>query len=150
MAWNVPARWRNPLERLWPANIGRDRESDGRDGFWAPATLMADGMPAVDMEEDDSEIRVTAEMPGLEKEDFKVEVLGDRLVIRGEKKAEREKREAGYFYSERSYGSFSRSLQLPAEVEVEKAKAEYKNGVLKLRLPKSETAKAKQIKVSLS
>ena len=92
MAWNVPARWRNPLERLWPANIGRDRESDGRDGFWAPATLMADGMPAVDMEEDDSEIRVTAEMPGLEKEDFKVEVLGDRLVIRGEKKAEREKR----------------------------------------------------------
>jgi len=111
---------------------------------------MADGMPTVDMEEDDSEIRVTAEMPGLEKEDFKVEVLGDRLIIRGEKKAEREKREAGYFYSERSYGSFSRSLQLPAEVEVEKAKAEYKNGVLKLRLPKSETAKAKQIKVSLS
>lgn len=105
------------------------------------------GLPAVEMEEDDTEVRVRAELPGLEKDDFKVELTGDRLTIRGEKKNTREEKSGNIHHSEVSYGAFSRSLTLPAEVDPGKVEANYKNGVLAIRLPKTEHARAKPIEI---
>ena len=114
---------------------------------WTPSTILTEGLPSIEMEEDENEIRVMAEMPGLSQDDFKVELTGNRLMIRGEKKTSHEEKKSEYYYSECSYGSFNRAIILPCEVEEDKVEATYKDGVLKLRLPKSESAKARQIKV---
>lgn len=106
--------------------------------------------PSIDVAETESEVRVTAELPGLEEKDFELTLEGDRLTIRGEKRAEREDRRRGW--QECSYGSFERTLVLPCEVEAEKASAEYEQGVLRVRLPKTETARerARRIPVEAS
>jgi len=106
--------------------------------------------PAVDIEDCADEVIVTAEMPGLDKKDFEVEVEVDRLILRGEKKASKEKREGNYYYSETSYGSFHRVIPLPSEVDRDKADATYKHGVLKVKLPKTEEAKGRRITVKVS
>lgn len=128
----------------------RPRRSEGEE-FWSPATaIFGESLPSIEMEEDEKEVRVTAEMPGLSTDDFKVELTGNRLSIRGEKKESHEEKGREYFYSERSYGSFSRAIILPCEVDEKKVEAEYKDGVLKMRLPKTEASKAKQIQVKVS
>ena len=108
------------------------------------------GGPAVDIEDRDNEVIVSAELPGLDKKDFDVEVEADRLILRGEKKASKEKKEGNYFYSETSYGSFHRVIPLPAEVDRDKADATYKHGVLTVTLPKTEEAKGRRIAVKVS
>ena len=155
----VPAKWENTLGRLrddinqtfgrWlsPARWRRDRHEE--DEFWTP-TLMAGDLPAIDMEEDDDEIRVTAELPGLNKDDFKVELKDNSLTIRGEKQINREEKKRHYYYSECAYGIFTRTLPLPCEVDIDKVDAKFKNGVLKIRLFKTENAKSRLIKVSVS
>jgi HSP20 family protein len=130
------------FDKLLPDRFGREEENG------LPAVFDW-GMPAMDVVEEDDKVRVTAELPGLEKDDFNVEVVGDRLIIRGEKKTDCEKKEGDYYYSECSYGSFSRSVDLPAEVDVDKAEATYKNGRLSLTLPKTEAAKSKRVKVAV-
>ena len=106
--------------------------------------------PVVDIDETDDELIVSAEMPGLERDDFKVEVTGQRLVIRGEKKQALERQEQGYTYAERRYGAFAHAVSLPCEIATEKVKARYKNGVLRITLPKTAQAKAKRITVKVS
>lgn len=106
--------------------------------------------PALDVEEDGNEIRVRAELPGVEKDDFKIDVDGNRLTIRGEKKTSKEEKKKDYVYTECSYGSFERSLTLPCEVNADKAEAVLKNGVLNLRLPKAEVSKARHVPVKVS
>src|SRR6185369_17007325 len=94
--------------------------------------LVRGGRPRIEMEETDDEISVTAELPGLDKENFTVEIVGNRLVLRGEKRHETEEHRRGYYYAAHSYGTFTRVLALPCEVDAAKAIAVYKNGLLRL------------------
>jgi HSP20 family protein len=118
------------------------------EGSW-PLSLFTHRGPAVEMSDDDDAIRVTAELPGLNKRDFQVDLYEDRLVLRGEKKAQRETKEAGHHLTECSYGSFARSIPIHTEIERDKVTAEYKHGVLHVTLPKTEAARAKRIKVDI-
>ena len=97
--------------------------------------------PRTDVSETDDEVLVTAEMPGLEKKDFELNLAGDLLTLKGEKRHEREEKEKGAVHRiERGYGSFQRTIQLPCEVMAEKANADYRNGVLTVTLPKAPSA----------
>ena len=107
----------------------------------------AEGYPPLDVSETDDEVKVEAELPGTSRDEIRLSVTGNVLTIQGEKKHEAEKKEANYHRVERSYGSFSRSLILPANVNAEKISAQYKDGVLSLSLPKTEESKPKQIEI---
>jgi HSP20 family protein len=105
--------------------------------------------PAVDIAETDTDIMVTAEIPGMEQKDLDVNLVGDVLTIRGEKKVEHESNDDNFQRIERSYGSFSRSFALPCEVQQDKVEANYKNGILTLKLPKSEACRKKAVKITI-
>jgi HSP20 family protein len=92
--------------------------------------------PTIDLAEDDKELVVMAELPGLNEKDFEVTLSGDVLTIRGEKMAEREEKKGGATYMERRFGSFARSIRLPFEVRDEEVDARYDKGVLTIRVPK--------------
>lgn len=96
----------------------------------------------VDVAEDDNEVRVTADVPGMEEKDIEVELSDNLLTIHGEKKQERDEKKSNYHVVERSYGAFHRSIPLPGGLLEDKAKAKFKNGVLTITVPKSEEAKA--------
>ena len=103
--------------------------------------------PRIDVSENDNKFEVSAELPGLDRDDIKIEVQNNILTISGEKKSVREEDNDDTYLCERAYGRFSRSFELPALVESEGIKAGFKNGVLTLNLPKVEAAKPKQIEV---
>lgn len=103
--------------------------------------ISGSNWPRVDMDETDEAIRLTAELPGVDKDDIRVSVTDDRITIRGEKKEQQEKKERGYYTLERSYGSFQRSFYLPCEVESDRVDASFKDGVLSIILPKSAAAR---------
>jgi len=105
--------------------------------------------PTVDVIDEEDSVRVVAELPGLSAEDFKAEIQGDSLVLRGEKRSEHQERRNGTSFSECSYGSFYRAIPLPAGLKTDQAEATYANGVLELVLPKSEEAKARTITVKV-
>ena len=105
--------------------------------------------PAIDISEDENSITVRAEVPGCRAEDVDISVQGNILMITGEKRQEKEEKEADYHVVKRSYGSFLRSVQLPKEVQSDKISASYKNGILRITLPKSEEAKKKEIKIKV-
>jgi HSP20 family protein len=94
-------------------------------------------------------IVVKAEVPGLEPKDIDISLTGGVLTIKGEKKQEKEEKDENYHRIERSYGTFTRSVRVPQEVQSDKIEATYKNGVLKITLPKSEEAKKKEIKIKV-
>jgi len=104
-------------------------------------------MPSMDISETDKAIEITAELPGLEKKDVELNVADNLLTIRGEKKNEREEKNKDYHLVERSYGSFSRSVELPAGVKVEDISAEIANGVLKVTVQKPAPKQTKQIEI---
>ncbi len=135
------------IENWFPGERQTGLTSEGP--FW-PTLWFSTGGPAVDVLEDDDAVRVVAELPGLDEKDFRVEVQGSRLILRGEKKSSREEKKGSCYYSECSYGSFSRVIPLPCEVQADKASATYKKGVLEVTLPKTEEAKAKRIKITVS
>lgn len=103
--------------------------------------------PAVEMYETDNEIVVKAELPGVKKENIEVSIKDNTLHIRGEKKEEREEKTETIHRLERVYGKFERVLTLPVDVKAEEVKAEYKDGILEIRLPKSEVSKEKKIEI---
>jgi HSP20 family protein len=105
-------------------------------------------MPAIDMYEKDNKYIVKAELPGLKEEDVDVSVVGDRLTIKGEKKTESEVEEEDYYRSERSYGSFFRSIDLPQDANADKVEANFENGVLEVSISKIPAAKPKKVTVS--
>lgn len=105
--------------------------------------------PPVDMIDCDGEVVVRAELPGLDKEEVHVSLVGSSLSIEGEKKSETEEKKENYYRRERTYGSFQRILDLPDNVDGGKADASFKNGILEIRLPKREEAKPKQIEVKV-
>src|SRR5690349_3104927 len=96
--------------------------------------------PAVDITEDDGTINVTAELPGMAEKDIQVTLSGNTLVIRGEKRQEREEKDKGYHLSERCYGEFQRSFLLPEGVDSDKVEAKFANGVLTVSVPKTAQA----------
>jgi HSP20 family protein len=110
---------------------------------------MEEFTPRVDISENDKEITVTAELPGIDEKDIQVSIQDDLLTLRGEKKSEHEEKDSQHYLMERSYGTFSRVIPLPAEVDDSKAEAVFKNGVLKIRLPKTsaESSKTKRIEI---
>jgi HSP20 family protein len=109
-------------------NFGRGLRGTGAD--WRSVT------PTIDVAEDDKELVVTAELPGLDEKDFEVTLSGDVLTIKGEKRAEQQEKKGGATYMERRFGSFARSIRLPFEVRDEKVNARYDKGVLTIRVPK--------------
>ena len=124
--------FRREVDRMFEnffSGFGR-REGGLAFGSWGTPT------PCMDLTENDKEIVVTAEMPGLDEKDFEVTVAGDLLTLKGEKKAEHEHRNGDAHYVERRFGSFSRSVRLPFEVQDEKLDAHYEKGVLTIRVPK--------------
>ena len=114
----------------------------------AAQTAAAGFSPRLEVVEREGEFVVTAEIPGVEEKDFQIEVHGNVLTIRGEKRSETSGEQKGRHFSERVYGEFRRSIELPVEVSSEKASAAFKNGVLTVTLPKAETAKVRHIPVN--
>lgn len=93
--------------------------------------------PSVNVVEDEKEIKVSAELPGVDEKDIEVSLSKDSLTIKGEKKEEKEDKGKNYYRMERSYGSFSRTIPLPVEIDADKVKAQFKKGVLTVTLPKT-------------
>jgi HSP20 family protein len=114
-----------------------------------PWGLLRFRSPAVDMEENDKEVIVKAEMPGLKPNDFQISLDHNALTIKGEKKEEKKEEKKNYLMIERSYGSFYRSIPLPSEVDNDKVKATYNKGILEILLPKSKPHKAKKITINV-
>ncbi len=105
--------------------------------------------PPVDILETENDLVLKADLPDMQLEDIDVRVENQTLSIKGERRFEKEASEKGYHRIERSYGSFGRSFAVPNSVDTERVSADYKNGVLTVKLPKKETAKPKQVKVEV-
>jgi len=112
---------------------------------WWPMRELRLRAPVADVYEEKDTVVVKAELPGVTKDDIEVTLTGSTLTIKAEKRKEEEVKEHDYLRSERSYGAVSRSIELPTEVKIEEAQAHFKNGVLEIRLPKSEEVKKKRI-----
>jgi len=121
-------------------------------GFWVKPLAMPAGTELsikVDVKEDEKSYTVRADIPGVKKEDIQVDIDGDQVSLRAEAKQEKEeKKDERVIYSERSYGMVSRSFSLPTDVDAKGAKAEYKDGVLNLMLPKKGNGGGKRVAVS--
>jgi HSP20 family protein len=103
--------------------------------------------PAFDVSETEEALTVRAELPGIEQKDIDISISDGILTIKGEKKHEKEEENACYHTVERRYGTFSRTMRLPTEVDAEKVDATFKDGVLSVTLPKSETSKPRKIEI---
>jgi HSP20 family protein len=120
------------------------------DGEKKEAISVTEWSPLVDITEDDKEYVVKAEIPEMKKEDIKINVHDDVLTVSGERKYEKEEKGKKFHRVERAYGSFMRSFTLPEDADGSKVNAEYKDGMLKVHLPKCEQAKKKAIEVKVS
>lgn len=121
--------------------------------LWSPEgwpwKALRERLPAIDVYEEQDDIVVKADLPGVTKDDIEVNVTGSTLTIKGEKKKEEETKDQDFHRWERSYGSISRSVDLPAEVKSDQVKATLKDGVLEVRLPKTEHAKKQRVTVKV-
>jgi HSP20 family protein len=111
-------------------------------------TMEMGWAPVIDVFEKEDKFMVKAELPGMKEEDIDVSVVGNTLTIRGERTAESEVKEDDYYCCERSYGSFSRSIAVPSNVDAQKIEANYEDGVLEVSLPKKPEVKPKKVTVS--
>lgn len=119
---------------------------------WLPRLRMhemEEVLPTVDIFEDGNDVVIKAEMPGMKKEDIDVKLSEGTITISGEKKKEEKVEKRNYYRMERSYGSFTRTFSLPSEVQTDRAKAQFKDGILEVRVPKTEEAKQKEKKVTI-
>ena len=123
-------------------------DSAGRNWGTEEPAATTTWSPAVDIFETEGEIVVKAELPGMERKDITLNLENNVLTLRGERRFEKETKDDNYHRIERSYGGFSRAFSIPATVDEEKIGAEYKDGVLKIVLPKKEQAKPKQIRIA--
>ena len=154
MAWELTT-WK-PFREMAPVR-DFERMRKEMDRFWdsfVPAALKrtdysGEWFPPFDVSETKNEIVVKAEVPEMDPKDIDISLSNGALTIKGEKKQEREEKEEDYHLVERNYGSFIRSIMLPPEVKQDKINASYKNGVLKVVLPKSEEAKKKEVKIKV-
>lgn len=136
-------RMQEELNRFFDDRLWRMRGDANKD------ELGAAFMPPVDVYEDQEGLVLSAEVPGLDPKDVDLRIENGVMTIKGERKLEREDRKENYLRVERAYGTFLRSFTLPPSVDGEKVKAEYKNGVLRVVLPKREEAKPRSIRVKV-
>jgi HSP20 family protein len=148
-------RWQKPVLTAWP-RFGQlselrdqiDRLFDAPLAEFAPASNLLSGWtPAFDVYENKDNFTVVAELPGMKKEDIEVSLHQDSLSISGERKSDTKSEEAEVYRAERFFGRFQRTITLPTDVAGDKVKANYKDGILTITLPKTEEAKPKQIDV---
>ncbi|MGQ9645184.1 MAG: Hsp20/alpha crystallin family protein [Thermodesulfobacteriota bacterium] len=132
-------RMRKEMDRLWDSFFERGPRT-WETGEWSPS---------LDVAETKNDLIIKAEVPGVDPKDIDISLSDGVLTIKGEKKQEREEREGDYHITERSFGSYMRAIELPTEVQSDKVEASYKNGVLKITLPKSEEAKKRQIRIKV-
>src|SRR5271169_824461 len=155
---NSLTRWQRPELSTWP---GFGRLTDLRDEidrlFESPLTewahtsnLLSGWTPALDLYEDKDNLFVKMELPGMKREDIDVSLHEGSLSISGERKSEQKHEDADVYRAERFFGRFQRTVALPTPVAAYKVKAEYKDGILTVTLPKTEEAKPKQINVNVS
>lgn len=124
------------------------RRGFGFPSSWGKSLWAEEWMPKADIIERDEEILVRAELPGVEKNDLDLTVTENTVTLKGETKKEQKEEKGNYYRSETSRGSFTRTFSLPCDVDGSKAKAEFKNGILELTLPKVEKSKRHAIKIS--
>jgi HSP20 family protein len=140
-----PFRELEELQNRLSTIVSRAPRQTGREDM-----TIADWLPTADITEDDKEYLIRAELPDLRKEDVKVTVENGVLTISGERKFEKEEKQKKYHRVERAYGRFVRSFTLPDDADANAVKAEFKDGMLTVHLPKSEQAKPKQIEVKVA
>ncbi|HZU98167.1 MAG TPA: Hsp20/alpha crystallin family protein [Planctomycetota bacterium] len=146
--WDPIARW-DPWKELEEMSSRLNRYFGKKNGEEESLTV-AEWAPAVDVSETEKEFVIKAELPEVKKEDVKVTVEDGILTIQGERKQEKEEKGKKFHRIERSYGSFVRSFTLPDEADATKVAAEVKDGMLNIRLPKTEKPKAKATEVKIS
>ncbi len=130
--------WRRPFSLMTP-------------GLWPKKTGEFETiMPTVDIYEEGNEVVLKADMPGIEKKDLDISVSGGFLTISGHRKKEEKVEKGTYFRYERSHGSFFRRFELPSDVDAEKVKAHLENGILEVRIPKTEEVKGRSRKIAIS
>ncbi len=145
-----PMRELETMRRDMERFFGAVCEPFGKKRHWLHRTAEHGAIvPNVDMYDKKTEIVVKAELPGIEKNNVELTITKDSLTIKGETRKEEEVKEEDYYCCERSYGSFLRTIPLPAEIDTKKVKASFKNGVLEVKLPKLEEAKTKEVKVAV-
>ncbi len=136
-----------PLKELETLQDRIQKYFDGFPGFGNDFTSAFS--PKIDISEDEKNVYVEAELPGMKKEDIKITLQDNILTLKGEKNKVEEKKEKNYYRSERSYGSFQRSFTLPVEVDSEKVNAKFENGALTLTLEKLQATHSKVKEISL-
>jgi HSP20 family protein len=120
---------------LWPKTDARDEHAGSA---WTPA---------IDVYEEKEQYVVKAELPGVKKEDVSLSLMDDVLTIKGERRYEKEEKQEGFLRVESAYGTFQRALQLPQSVKGDAVTAEFKDGILRITLPKAESVKSREIKI---
>ena len=141
--WEPFGSLRREMERVF--------EDFSRDFGWGPpATAGMAAAPRIDVSETDTELKIEAELPGIDEKDVEVVLSDGRLTIKGEKKQEKEEKKKDYHLVERSYGSFARSIALPFEADPDQVKASFAKGVLTVTVPKPPEVKAKEKKIQIS
>lgn len=140
--------WEQEIERMFGDFFGRSLRPFLDEHRWTPFSFGVSA-PAVDLYEENNEVVAKAELPGMDKDDIQINISDYQLTIKGEKKKAEKVKEQDYYLCERSCGSFLRNLDLPSGVQVDKARTTFKNGVLEIRLPRTEQAKKKEIKVKV-
>lgn len=140
--WSRLPSLREEMSRLFDSNF--------RSFFEGETGLFSGWSPAVDIYQDKDNVYVKWELPGMKKEEIDITLHEGMLTVTGERKLEKEMKEGDTFRSERFFGKFHRSVNLPSAVDEKKVKAEYTNGILTVTLPKAEEAKAKHIEVKVS
>jgi HSP20 family protein len=152
--WPPLVNLRREIDRLFEDfGFGGGRRAVGRsvfdvEPFWR-GELTFGKTPAVDIVEKDKEYEITAELPGLDESNVEVKFADGFLTIKGEKHEEKEEKKKDYYLSERRFGSFQRSFQVPKSVDADKIVANFKNGVLTVTLPKSPEAATKEKKIAI-
>lgn len=146
-----PSGWLAPFERMEDMFEDLLRRPLART-MWPSLPRMMEEMvnaPSVDIYEEGDQIIVKSEMPGMSKKDIEISLTDDTVTLTGEKKKEEKTEKKDYLRMERSYGSFKRTFTLPTEIQTDKAKASFKDGVLEIKIPKSEAAKKKEHKIKI-
>ena len=138
--WGNASDIQGEVNRLFDNFFGRPGGSGPAGRSWAPA---------VDLYETKDDLVLTMEIPGVRDKDVSVSITGDLLTIKGERRFEHDVKEQQLLHVERAYGKFERMVQLPIPVQADKVKASYRDGVLEVRLPKTDEIKPKEIKVDI-
>jgi HSP20 family protein len=138
--WTTLPTLQDRINRIFEEAFPR---SSAKEGEFA----LADWRPAVDTFEENNNIVIKAELPGVKKENVTIDIKDNMLTLKGERSEETEVKEENYYRKERSYGKFHRAFTLPDAVDANKIEASFKDGVLKISIPKAEEAKTKKIEI---